>query len=95
MNYKNKRFLITGACGTIGSEILKNLLSMDATVCAFDISENGLFNLQKKFQSKYKNNLKIFLGCIRNFDRLYQYSEGLLFFKVDWIRFSLLWHVCK
>ena len=52
MNYKNKRFLITGACGTIGSEILKNLLSMDATVCAFDISENGLFNLQKKFQSK-------------------------------------------
>jgi UDP-N-acetylglucosamine 4,6-dehydratase len=70
MNYKNKRFLITGACGTIGSEILKNLLSMDATVCAFDISENGLFNLQKKFQSKYKNNLKIFLGCIRNFDRL-------------------------
>jgi len=70
MNFKKKRFLVTGACGTIGFEILNSLLKLGATVCAFDISENGLFHLQKKFQSEYKDNLKIFLGCVRDFERL-------------------------
>jgi FlaA1/EpsC-like NDP-sugar epimerase len=70
MDFKKKRFLVTGACGTIGTEILNKLLKLGATVCAFDISENGLFYLQKKFQSEYKYNIKIFLGCVRNLERL-------------------------
>ena len=70
MNFKKKRILVTGACGTIGSEITEKLLKLGATICAFDISENGLFSLQKKYKIKYKKNLKIFLGSIRNLDRL-------------------------
>jgi UDP-N-acetylglucosamine 4,6-dehydratase/5-epimerase len=70
MNFKKKRVLVTGACGTIGSEITEKLLKLGAIVCAFDISENGLFNLQKKYKIKYKKNLKIFLGSIRSLDRL-------------------------
>lgn len=70
MIYKNKRFLVTGACGTIGSAIVKKLLSLKSIVCAFDISENGLFNLEKQLGPKYNNKIKIFLGSIRNVERL-------------------------
>ena len=45
MNLKKKRFLVTGACGTIGSEIVKRLLKSGATVRSFDTYENGLFEL--------------------------------------------------
>ena len=62
--------MVTGACGTIGFEITKKLLNLGAVVCAFDISENGLFILQKTFKQKYKQNLKIFLGSIRSLERL-------------------------
>ena len=58
MNLKKKRFLVTGACGTIGSEILKRLLKSGATVCAFDSHENGLFELEREFNSIYKKKFK-------------------------------------
>lgn len=80
MNFKKKRVLVTGACGTIGSEITKKLLNLGATVCAFDIYEDGLFNLQKKYKTKYQKKLKIFLGCVRNLNRL---SKAMN--KVDYI----------
>ena len=70
MNFKKKRVLVTGACGTIGSEITKKFLDLGAIVCAFDNYENGLFNLQKNYKSKNKKNLRIFLGSIRDVDRL-------------------------
>jgi UDP-N-acetylglucosamine 4,6-dehydratase len=70
MNLKQKRVLITGACGTIGSEITKKFLDLGAIVCAFDNYENGLFNLKKNYKSKNKKNLRIFLGSIRDVDRL-------------------------
>ncbi|MDC0428498.1 polysaccharide biosynthesis protein [Candidatus Pelagibacter sp.] len=70
MNFKKKRVLVTGACGTIGSDITKKLLDLGALVCAFDISENGLFFLKKNLQTKHKKNLRIFLGDIRSLDRL-------------------------
>ena len=70
MILKGKRILVTGACGTIGSEITKKLLGLGAVVCAFDNHENGLFNLQKTHQLKNKKNLRIFLGSIRSVDRL-------------------------
>ena len=57
MNFKGKRILITGACGTIGSEITKRLLNLGAVVCAFDNYENGLFNLQKTNTLNNKKNL--------------------------------------
>ena len=52
MNFRGKRVLVTGACGTIGLEITKKLLNLGATVCAFDNSEIGLFNLQKTESEK-------------------------------------------
>ena len=58
MNF-NKKDLVTGACGTIGSEITKKFLDLGAIVCAFDNYENGLFNLQKLMSQEIKN-LRIF-----------------------------------
>ena len=60
MNFNKKRVLVTGACGTIGSEITKKFLDLGAIVCAFDNYENGLFNLQKTYKSRNKKNLRIF-----------------------------------
>ena len=80
MNFKNKRILVTGACGTIGSQIAKKFLDLGAIVCAFDISENGLFSLQKTCGEKDKKKLKIFLGSIRNKDRLNKAMQ-----KVDYV----------
>ena len=48
MNFKGKRILITGACGTIGSEITKRLLNLGAIVCAFDNYENGYLIYKKQ-----------------------------------------------
>ena len=77
MPFKKKRFLVTGACGTIGSEIVKRLLKSGAIVCAFDSYENGLFKIQQSLGSIYKKNLKIFLGDIRSLQRLIKATEGV------------------
>jgi FlaA1/EpsC-like NDP-sugar epimerase len=79
MNLKKKRFLVTGACGTVGSEIVKKLLKSGAIVCAFDSYENGLFELEKELDAIYKKNLRIFLGDIRNLERLIKASKEVEF----------------
>lgn len=77
MNYKKKRFLVTGACGTIGSLIVKRLLKFGAIVCAFDTYENGLFELQKSLAAINVKNLKIFLGDVRGLERLIKASKDV------------------
>ena len=79
MNLKKKRFLVTGACGTIGSEIVKRLLKSGATVRAFDSYENGLFELERELNPIYEKNLRIFLGDIRNLERLLKASKDVEF----------------
>jgi len=73
----NYRVLVTGACGSIGSGMVERLLNDGHVVCAFDQSEDGLFNLDQKFKSKYKDNLKLFVGSIRDEDRLNRALEGV------------------
>ena len=67
---KKSRILVSGACGLIGSAIVESLLNDGHTVCAFDQSENGLFNLDQKFKSDYDGRLKLFIGNIRDEKRL-------------------------
>jgi FlaA1/EpsC-like NDP-sugar epimerase len=64
-NLKNKTVLITGAGGSIGSELVKQSLICDAKVIALDHSELALYNLEKniKFYLKRKK-IKIVLGSI-------------------------------
>jgi len=46
---KRKRYLITGAGGTIGNALLENLIKKNNLVCAFDSEEERLFNISQKY----------------------------------------------
>ena len=64
------RYLITGAGGTIGLALLERLLKNKKNiVCAFESDEERLFNISQKF-SKYNNKVHLFLGNIRDKERL-------------------------
>lgn len=71
------RILITGASGTIGSALVKSLLAEGHTVCAFDQSEDGLFNLAQEYKTKGDERLRLFLGNVRDKDRLLRAMEGV------------------
>ena len=45
---KNKRVLITGGAGVIGSQIAKDFKKQGAEVILLDISEEGLLKTQKE-----------------------------------------------
>lgn len=74
---KNSRVLVTGACGSIGSMIVKKALDMGCVVCAFDNSEDGLFRLDQLHRPRFGDNLKLFIGCIRSEKRLNMALEGV------------------
>ena len=74
---KNSRVLVTGACGSIGSKVVKKALDMGCVVCAFDHSEDGLFKLDQLHRSDYGDNLKLFIGSIRSEKRLSMALEGV------------------
>jgi len=73
--YKNKRILITGACGSVGSFLVKDLMDRGATVCAFDNYEDGLFHLSKSVPTRLENKFRAFFGDIRDKERLIHACE--------------------
>jgi UDP-N-acetylglucosamine 4,6-dehydratase/5-epimerase len=74
---EKSRILVTGACGSIGSKMVERLLAEGHTVCAFDQNEDGLFKLDQKFNPIYEGNLKLFIGSVRDFNRLTRAFEGV------------------
>lgn len=77
MKHKNSRILVTGACGSIGSELVCRLLGNGHTVCAYDQSEDGLFKLDQELKDVAKGRLRPFLGNIRDEARLRRAFEGV------------------
>ena len=74
---KKKRYLITGAGGTVGVALLEKLLKRkNLIVCVFDSDEQRLFNISEKF-SNLKDRLNLFLGDIRDKERLYLAMENV------------------
>jgi UDP-N-acetylglucosamine 4,6-dehydratase len=62
--YAGKVILVTGGAGSIGSEIVKNLLKYEPKVVrVFDNNETGLFELQQELQ---KEKLRMFVGDIKD-----------------------------
>ena len=54
---KNKKILISGGCGSIGSEIVKQLLNLEINnLIVVDNNECGIFDLKNEVREKYKNN---------------------------------------
>ena len=71
--FKNKKILITGGAGSIGSGIVKKLLEFDVKkIIVLDIGEYNIFKLKNSI-SKLKNFFKVdfVLTNIENFELLY------------------------
>jgi len=77
--FKNKNILITGGAGTIGTEIVKQLLEYDPrTVRVLDNCETAHFNLVRKFSTyKFKHKIRNLVGDIRDKDRVIRAMDGV------------------
>ena len=74
--FKNKKILITGGTGSIGQEILREILKREpAVVRILDVDETKQFELQQEYEG-YEN-IRFLLGDIRDKDRLYRAIEGV------------------
>lgn len=67
-----KRILITGAAGSIGSEIVRQVLSFNPEMVVLcDQAESPLHEIQLEMEEKFpESNIKIFIGNIRDRNRL-------------------------
>lgn len=65
---RGKLVLVTGAAGSIGSELCRQILHFGAKrLLAVDIDETGLFNLEKDLKRRFpKSDLQVVVGDIRD-----------------------------
>tara|TARA_R110001583_G_scaffold3210_2_gene20919 strand:- start:509 stop:2395 length:1887 start_codon:yes stop_codon:yes gene_type:complete len=69
--FNDKIILVTGAAGSIGSEIARQLASFNyKQLILIDQAESELYNLQQYFVNKNKTNIKLIVADIQNKDRL-------------------------
>jgi FlaA1/EpsC-like NDP-sugar epimerase len=74
----NRRIMITGACGTVGSELVRQLLEngyRPSEVIALDNNESGLFFLEQRFVRDSR--VSFFLADIRDRDKLCRKMHGI------------------
>lgn len=73
--WKDKSILVTGVSGTVGREILRQLVGMaPAEIIGIDNNESELFFLTEEYRGH--SNVKLFLGDIRDPDKLKRKSVG-------------------
>jgi FlaA1/EpsC-like NDP-sugar epimerase len=82
---RNKTVLVTGAAGSIGSEICRQLTNFPIKLLvALDQSETGLFDLENEFKNDFPNTkLNIVLASVRDQERInsimQQYKPYIVF----------------
>jgi FlaA1/EpsC-like NDP-sugar epimerase len=73
-HYRNKKILVTGAGGSIGSELCRQLVTLKPKeLILVDKDENSIFEIDSELKSKlydHKYNLNPLITDIRNFERL-------------------------
>ena len=69
---KGKRIIVTGGAGSIGSEIVRQLVNFDASsVTVFDNAEASMFHLEQEISnSNPKSHIKYVIGDVRDKYRL-------------------------
>ena len=80
LELKQKRVMVTGACGTVGRELIRQLLEQHQPdeLIALDNNESELFALEQQF-AEY-GHANFFLGDVRDRDRLNDKMKG-----IDWV----------
>lgn len=75
--FKDKRVLVTGACGTVGSELVRQLLEeyQAEELVAIDNNESELFFLEQRFSSH--DEAHFFLGDVRDENQLLDKMKGV------------------
>ena len=75
---KGKRVLITGGCGSIGSEIVRQLLRFKASsVIIYDNAESPLFYLEQEISKISKDiHIRYIIGDVRDRERLDEVFES-------------------
>ena len=73
----NKRILVTGACGTVGSELTRQLIENypSQEVVGIDNNESELFFLEQKFSPS--NKARFFVADIRDPEKLMRMMNGI------------------
>jgi len=75
---KDSKILITGGCGSIGSEVVRQLLEINVNnLIIYDNYECGIFNIKNELNKKYPiNNVNYILGDINDIVHLeYVFNE--------------------
>lgn len=74
--WKNKRILITGVCGTVGQELLRQLVELEPKeIIGIDNNETELFFLGER--CKEHKQVTLFLGDLRDRDQLMRRMRGV------------------
>jgi FlaA1/EpsC-like NDP-sugar epimerase len=77
-SYQNKRILITGAAGSIGSEIARQLIKFSpAKLILLDQAETPLHHLELELMQNQKVDMEFVIGDIRDKNRLQKIFELL------------------
>ncbi|MGM5471411.1 polysaccharide biosynthesis protein [Flavobacteriaceae bacterium LMO-SS05] len=72
-DYEHQIILITGAAGSIGSELARTLRSFNyKLLILMDSAESALYNLQQEFIQKGVSNFKAIVADIRDYQRMDQ-----------------------
>ena len=67
--FKNKKILVTGGTGCIGSEIVRNLLKFKPNVVRiFSNDEDSTFRMKEEFNNL--SNIRFLIGDVRDTERL-------------------------
>ncbi len=75
--FKNKKILITGGTGSIGRELVRNILKSDPEVVRiFDVDETEQFEFQIELK-EYEGKSRFLLGDVRDRERLIRAAEDI------------------
>ena len=73
---KGKIVIVTGAAGTIGEELCFQLIEHSKLLIAVDKNELGVSNLISKFTLAGKNNFKVYLANLLNYENFEQIVDN-------------------